>query len=178
MSAADYRTGLTPAELETRDQRRQELCTMMLSGHWAGSSSRRRLAKEWGCKLADVYQLEGEAAGAVRQLRKKGWPDEAEAMREAKLAELDELIALARGAQKHLVVSGEVVSIDAPAVGVMLKAIVTQLTIAGVLARPGDKAAQGSDDYDRMSHAERAQALREAAEAEEAAATAERQAAH
>lgn len=155
-------TGLTADELATRDARREEICTAMLTGAWRGSSSRRQLAKDWGLALAEVFRLEGEAAGAVRQLRKQGWADEADAIREGKYAELDELIVLARKAVKHHVVGGELVAVDTPEVGVMLKAIKLQLEIMGAMKRPGDKLAPSADDYDRLSVSEKRAVLEEA----------------
>src|SRR5262249_52969347 len=110
----------------------------------------------------EVFRLEGEAAGAVRQLRKQGWADEADAIREGKYAELDELIVLARKAVKHHVVGGELVAVDTPEVGVMLKAIKLQLEIMGAMKRPGDKLAPSADDYDRLSVSEKRAVLEEA----------------
>ncbi len=160
-------TTYTAAELATRDERREKICGLMVSGEWRGSTSRRSLAAEWGLKVAEVYRIEGEAAGSVRQLRKTSWADEVHAICEAKYAELDELIALARRNQKQYVVAGDLVAVDAPEVGAMLKAISMQLEIMGVTRRPGDRTQPGgADDYDKLSHQERAKMLREAAEEE------------
>lgn len=139
------------SELATRDDRRDHIAKLMLSGEWTGAGSRRALAEGWGVRLAEVYQLEGEAAGAIRQARKPGWEDEVVGA----LAQLDELIALCRTMQKPIVVDKEVELYDWPAVSVMHNAIKTKLQVYGALGQPAKSQAKpDADDLDRMPVAE------------------------
>lgn len=147
---------LTLEELRARDDQRHHIGQMMLSGEWAGGSSRRKLADRWGCKLARVCELEREAAGAIRLTRSPGWKDEVEVA----LAELEELIALCRTTIKVVVVDKSPHEYAAPEVGTMHAAIKTKLQVFGALDRTGlGKAPRGRGDeggeYAQMSHADK-----------------------
>lgn len=136
-------------ELQTRDDRRDHIAKLMLSGEWTGAGSRRALAEAWGVRLAEVYQLEGEAAGGIRQARKPGWAEEVE----AELAHLD---AARAAAWLH-------VPEDHRAISHVIKVGQVKLQVYGALGQPM-KAQQKpeGDDLDRMPVAEQRALLQQA----------------
>lgn len=147
------------SELATRDDRRDHIAKLMLSGEWTGAGSRRALAEGWGVRLAEVYQLEGEAAGGIRQARRPGWEDEVVGA----LAQLDELIALCRTMQKPVVVDKEVELYDWPAVSVMHNAIKTKLQVYGALGQPlVKKPEQADQEFNDLPPAEKRAILQQA----------------
>ncbi len=145
----------TLQELKTMDERREKVALMMLHGEWKGAATRKELSEAWGISRPAMRELEEAAMGACRLAIREEWPQRVAQA----LAELDAVKAAAwRGDE------------DGPNLKAVIEATKLQLQVYGALSQPMKSREPTESDYDKMSHAERAKRLREAAEAEEMAA--------
>lgn len=151
----------------TPDERVDHIVRMMLKGQWKGMASRETLAAEWKCHERTVGYMAERAAAVVAR---RGQPIEQEI--DAALADLEHI--------KRVALDNERCTVDkdggehffaSPMLREATEAIKLKLEIRGALfkgrAKEADKSS--SDEYAKLTRAERIAKLKEALAEEERA---------